>query len=650
MNTQIKYSKKYQFYSEKKKHIISLKSLIKDNLEKLEIKLTINDKENTIHFYNEKSLEEIHHEYAFLGFFTSIKPLIDYLGSIIKKNNITISKINRKYKIEFNDKSNNRNITIILERKIDINEKAVEDMKGEIKNLFETVHKMENQINNQNLKYNELQKKYVKLQEKYDELLFEKNNIQAPNNVISNSKISNISKIESINSNPSVLKDVKEFELIISNNYISNNISSNNNSINHNSNKNNNNGSISQQINEDNNTFVKSHSIYKSEFEESKINENKSIFNNKSNNESKNSEIQQSLRFFKENNCEIEFTKNPSFIQQKYIINKDQKDEVEYFVAFNNYNNNPIIAWLTKKENKTIYFLDYNTKDIDKNEKKIENAHNAKINMLQYYYNDNSVNNNEYIISLSRNDNETVKIWNLEYINGINLKLIRTIKKKISYFCFFSNKLYSSHNNYLVTYNKNDNHKIISFWKLDNDLNILEDEDSITIMETTHEVNYLDIFYYIKNNELYLINCNNKDVTIVQQPFTNCNNKKFFKKYSVYLSAFIIERNNNLELFEANMYGISIWDYNNESQPKKEFLIGPTFDLCLWNLRYIWASTNIGFKLIDIEEVEDGEIKSIMDENNKKIRNGSKIRKIITKQEHESIIGIDSERQLCLWT
>ena len=96
---------------------------------------------------------------------------------------------------QFNDKSNNRNITIILERKIDINEKAVEDMKGEIKNLFETVHKMENQINNQNLKYNELQKKYVKLQEKYDELLFEKNNIQAPNNVISNSKISNISKL-----------------------------------------------------------------------------------------------------------------------------------------------------------------------------------------------------------------------------------------------------------------------------------------------------------------------------------------------------------------------------------------------------------------------------------------------------------------------
>ncbi len=42
--------------------------------------------------------------------------------------------------------------------------------------------------------------------------------------------------------------------------------------------------------------------------------------------------------------------------------------------------------------------------------------------MLQYYYNDNIVNNNEYIISLSKKDNETVKIWNLEYINGINLK------------------------------------------------------------------------------------------------------------------------------------------------------------------------------------------------------------------------------------
>ena len=653
MNTQIKYSKKYKFNSEKKVFIISLKSLIKDNIEKLEIKLTIIDKENIIHFYYEKSLEEIHHQYAFLGYFTTIKQLIDYLGNIIKKNNITISKTSIIYKIEFNDKSNNRNITIVLERQTDINEKDVKEMKNEIKKLYKTVKNMENQINDQNSKYNELQNKYGILQEKYDELLLKKNNNQISNdkyNEISNNEISKNRNIESMSSNPSILKNVEEFESNISSNYIYGNINNSNKSINDNSSNNSNKNNNEFNKNENDDSLGRSYSIYKSEFEEGNINEGDSIFNNKNNN----SEIKQSIRIFKENNCEIEFTKNPSFIQQKYIINKKQKDEVEYFVAFNNFNNSPIIAWLTKKENKTIYILNYNTKNTDEKEKKIENAHNVKINMLQYYYNDNIVNNNEYIISLSKKDNETVKIWNLEYINGINLKLIKTIKKEISYFCFFSNKLYSSYNNYLVTYNKNDNHKIISYWKLDNDLNILENEDSIKIMEATHEVNYLDIFYYIKNNELYLINCNNKDVTIIKQPFTNCNNidnnKKYFKKYSYYLTAFIIERNDNLELFEANINGISIWNYNNESQPKKEFLIGPTFDLCLWNIRYIWASTNVGFKLIDIEEVEEGKITNIIDENDKKFRNGSKIRKIVTQQEHESIIGIDWQRKLCLWT
>ena len=114
------------------------------------------------------------------------------------------------------------------------------------------------------------------------------------------------------------------------------------------------------------------------------------------------------------------------------------------------------------------------------------------------------------------------------------------------------------------------------------------------------------------------------------------------------LNAFLIERDNNLELFEANSEGATIWDYNNNNSPKKEFKIGTTFDICLWDQQYFWASTSSGFQLIDINDEEETNY-CIDTNNNKKKRIGSKIRKIITAVEFESIVGIDSERQLCLW-
>ena len=635
MNDITTFSKKIQFNSNNNKFIISLKSIMKNNEKKLEIKLTIIAINNITHYYYEKTLKEIYNEYNFLTEFPTIESLCNYFSKVIMENSFNINNMhNIIYKIIINDKSKNRIIKILLERKINnINEKDIEEIKNGMKSMYRNIETLEEQLYKKNLEYIELEDKYNKLCQKYNEIEQRKNTNSNPIN--NNSENSNEHSIND-------LKILKRVSMNSSNNEFNDNI------------KDYNKDNLIKRGNSAINIPSTSHSysVYKS-ISINCNNDSKIASINQSNlNEISKSE---NIIIYKENNCEINFSKNPVFIEQKYIINdnpENEKDEIESFIAITNKNNNAIISWITKKDNKSIYIKRWrkSKEEITKESKK-ENAHDSKINSIKYYYNDNVEEKNDYIISLSINDNKTLKIWNIEIEDDINLILVNIIEKKIVCFCLFScNKF--SFDSYLMAYIKDNDKKIISCWKLDNDFNILEQEEGWPKEFTSSsEINYLDCFYYKKDNEVYLINCNNNDVNVIYQPFIdngNDNNKiRTFKDSIFHLSAFMIEGENNLELFEANCNGVIIWDYNNNDSPKNKFNYGPAFDICLWDKNFLWASTSIGFILIDINEGK--KIKTI-DENDTKKRNGSKIRKIVAGYEYESIVGINSERKLCLWT
>jgi hypothetical protein len=607
---------------------------MKNNEKKLKIKLTLIAINSITHYCFEKTLKEIYNEYNFLTEFPTIESLCDYFSKIMMKDSLRINNMhNLIYKIIFNDKSKNRIIKILLERKINnINEKDIEEIKNGMKSMYSNIETLEEQLSKKNLEYKELEDKYNKLCEKYNEM--EKRKDTNSNNY----PINNNS--ENSNSNEHSIKDLKILNRV--------SLNSSNNVFNENIKDYNIDNSIKRgnsAINIPSISYNKSYSInFNNDSEIASINGSNLNEISKSEN----------IIMYKENNCEINFSKNPIFIEQKYIINdnpENEKDEIESFIAVANKNNNAIISWITKKDNKSIYIKRWrkSKEEITKESKK-ENAHDSKINSIKYYYNDNAEDKNDYIISLSMNDNKTLKIWNIEIEDDINLILVNIIEKKICCFCLFSNNKFSF-DSYLMAYIKDNDKKIISCWKLDNDFNILEQEEGWPKEFTSpSEINYLDCFYYKKNNEVYLINCNNNDVNVIHQPFIdngNDNNKiRAFKDSMCHLSAFMIERENNLELFEANCNGVTIWDYNNNS-PKQRFNYGPAFDICLWNTEFLWASTNIGFILININE--EKKIK-IIDENVTKKRNGSNIRKIVAGYEYESIVGIDSERKLCLWT
>ena len=574
-NDNSNYIKKFQFNNnEGNYYVLSLKSLLKDNQEKLEIKLTYINKENIIHYYCEKTLSEIINEYKNLNSFSNIRELTEYLSALVKKKKKKIKKRSEfAFDIIYKDKNINFKFTLI--REIDMREKKLlKKIENELVKTYKMVDNLQSQINTCNSKINEVESKYRLFSEKIEQS--EKNSNLKSNSIIQKGENNNKSSI-----------------------------------------------------------IYESQSIYQSY--DSLGQSNYKIEN-----------LKHSV-IYKENNCEILFKKNPKLINKEIPIMEDSNsnEECEFFTAFNAGVQNAIIVWITKFENKSIFIENWSSKKINK----MKNAHKAKINILQYFHNDNiKTNNNNYIISLSHNDKETLKIWEVDLIN-INLKLFKVINEKIICFCLFSCELYCKDNNYLISYKKLNNNKNIYFCKLDNDCNILEeDKEWPLIINSSNEVNYLDFYYKRENNEIYLIICNNKDIKVIYQPFIDNNNKeiKIFKKSSSHLSAFITEKiGNSIKLIDSNMEGVFIWNYYNNEEPETIFPIGATFDICLWRDGELWASTLEGFKLIDIEE---NEVIHSIDEDNMRIRNGSKIRKINSPEENESLIAINSKRKLCLYT
>ena len=351
----------------------------------------------------------------------------------------------------------------------------------------------------------------------------------------------------------------------------------------------------------------------------------------------------------KENNNNIKFPVEPINDKNKIIFNKE-REKCELFTAFNLGNNHLIIVWTIKQKPNIINFQWNND---DRNE--IE-AHNNEINSLQYFHNENIKDNNDYIISLSKNDEDTFKIWNI--LNEKKLELFKIIQlndfgKIIDCFCIFNNKDYSGDNSFIFAYYENfmkskNNNEIICY-KLDNMLNKIKWEDNkyTKLINSLEKIHYLDTFYYKNKNKLYLINSNERNVEIFENPLLNDYKGFYFgNNEKLHLSAFIVERNDNIELFETNIKGINIWDINNFLEPKIKIELHNnfTYDICLWNNEFLLASTTSGFQFIKIEE---GQSKIIID--NCRNKGTSKVRKIFSPQEGYSIIGIDHEQNLSLW-
>ena len=364
----------------------------------------------------------------------------------------------------------------------------------------------------------------------------------------------------------------------------------------------------------------------------------------------------------KENNNNIYFTNEPIDFNNEKIIS-DEKDECENFTAFTNMNQGSLIVWTIKRKG-IIYIYDFKKKINTEQE-----AHNNNINSVQYFHDHNV--SFDYIISLSKLDDNIIKIWKIDYEDDNNLLLTTSFtkhffKREIEIFCIFNYKEYDTENSFLFIYGKsllikkNNEYDVNAFknkeiicYKLNKDLNNIiwgkDDNDhdiNYKAINNFYKINFLDTYYDMSDKRLYLINCNENNTEIIFNLFKNDNGILFkYPNWNYYHSAFIKEINNVLKLFQLSTNGIAIWDIKkNEVEAYKYFDDICLFDFIFWNSDYIITLSDKKIITLKIS----GEKIEIKDQKNKE-KGYSKIRKIISPENSEIIVAIDNH-QVKYWS
>ena len=709
------YCRQYQLKSLSNEYLIKFQSVEKKNETKLNITIIHYILKNEILYYSEKTLKEIHQENNFLSEFRSITSLIDYLSYRTKNDDIIIDKQTTLfYTLIVLNNTKNQEAKFLLVRKLG------ESLEKEIINLNKKIESLSNIIKGQRIQLKAIENDTNRIS--YDQKFKEIEKIEKSDN---NDKISssfNVKEnpiIDSNKNNPIFINNNNNIFNLNKNEDMINNINLEDNEknipFNENNNSNNNFNFMQNTSKSSENNIIFNSDINKDEAnnkdneiinekeiknynDEDNFNNNSSIIGinhnmndnqevinsiyssnqntmfkeNMANNDNEN---KHNHNIFKENNNEIAFQVIPKVKDNKIIISKE-KEICSIFTAFNIQNGQSIIAWVTENRSQEINIKNLNNLN---NEEKYccIKAHESRIISIKYFHNENISEKNDYIISLSENDEQTIKLWllvNMKYLEFTNIIIKKSERNKnIIEFCSFNNKYYSKNNSYFFIYeedisnNKNNNiykNKDILCYKLDNQFKKLQWENDnnenneknnyVKEISNYERINYLDTFYYEKTEMFYLIICNNKEVIVRENPLTSNRKIYFFKKNNdlYHSSAFIVERKNNLELFDSNKKGIFIWDINNNNNCKIYINLSYTFtyDLCLWNDDYLWASTQVGLQLLKINDNNKQQFEKVLEcLENTTYKTASKIRKIDDPKLGYCIIALDSNNSLCLW-
>lgn len=366
----------------------------------------------------------------------------------------------------------------------------------------------------------------------------------------------------------------------------------------------------------------------------------------------------------KENNNNISFNKNIFNLEKEKILS-DEKEECENFTAFNLKNGKSMIVWSLKTKGDIIlYSLEERQKNIYKD------AHTNNINSIQYFHDHNA--HKEYIISLSKSDDDVLKFWEIndEKISLEHKKSFNKIflERNVEIFCTFNYSEFNNSESYIFLwgesiyeqniYDINIEKKIgIAIFQINEDLNQIawdennknkdknEEKQYFKIINNINKIKNLDTFYDFTTKELYLINCNESLIEVIKNPLSKYSASVFkYKDWNFHCNAFIKKINDELKLIEANINGIIIWDI----KTKKPELIYSLenfcpFDIISLNRHNIFVSGNDAFLILKINE---GNIELKLKIN--KVKGYTKVRKITTPEANECVVAIDNH-QIKYW-
>ena len=597
-------------------YVITIKALTNENPEKLEITLIHKFPIEDITFFLQKSKADLAKENIFFSQFNSINEIFEYLIKIIKSENIKIIKSVKpeitNYFIYFFDQEKKLDFQISIPKIQKVNNEMLFALQEKIKSQGKEIKQLQKQINR-----------------------ISKINIQSEKNDNDNNNNEMNRLIEKSKKQEEEIKDLKERieklsgfnqSIVINNKNPNNNLNNmpgGNNGINNINPMNNLNNMLGECKGSEN-------EIHQSGLQD--VNER---------------------NILKENNNNISFDKIPTNFANEKIVSKEN-EECENFTAFTNKNNGSIIVWTIKGKGILNLF------DFKKDRTKDYQAHDFNIDCIQYFHDHNEL--IDYIISLSKLDEETLKIWQFDDENELKLTKIfkkQFFQKEVELFCIFNYNYYDDSNSYLFIYgkqllnkkNKNNNpskNKEIICYKLDKNLNDViweRNEDGIIKykrINNFYKINNLDTYYdYNKNKDLFLINCNENNTEVISKLFDYYRGSIFrYKDWNHYQNAFIKEVDFILKLFQISINGLAIWDIEKKEEEAAIYFDNfCPFDLISWNDNYLLAS---GVKEIIILEITGKQIEKKF--SKEKAEGYSKIRKIITPQSFEIVVAIDNHK------
>lgn len=361
----------------------------------------------------------------------------------------------------------------------------------------------------------------------------------------------------------------------------------------------------------------------------------------------------------KEEDLKIDNSFNTKIIKNEKIIS-DEKYICNCFTVFINNKGMNIIFWSIKGK-KILYLYNCN-----KDYKYSQHTHSQELNIIKYLQ--DNTEKKDFIITSSPMDEEILKIWELEEEKEVKLILKRKFQNnffntKIDLFCNFKCDKYNK-NTFFIVYGKSLNNKklnpddvnaninrYISCYQLDKNFNTInweffdfKQKKYWKIINNYFQINYLDIYYDSKNNELYIINCNDNNVELITQPDGFYRGMNFkYHIWSSYTCAFIKESKGKLKLFSSCDYGIVIWDVSNNIKQEKfkecNDIKPPLYIIPLNNDSFFISGKN---KFL------------IMDENMKikftknKSEGDSRIKKFNSSEKSDFILIIDNNQLKCL--
>jgi WD40 repeat protein len=301
-------------------------------------------------------------------------------------------------------------------------------------------------------------------------------------------------------------------------------------------------------------------------------------------------EILTLLEFHKENSFIFnlglkKFYTNPSDLKFKMeVTDKCQKSYTinSVFCAFTTFEGYAYVAWAS--QNFSVEVFDLRANVIAKS----LTGHTQHVYIVRHFF--NTKNKIDYLVSTSYE--RSCRVWNAN-----NFSLVLNIPScHTGYYLYSALLVFDQLDNksYVVTCAPNEFSKV---WELTTGKCLRE------IATNTDYTYFLEVWYDVTNNNIYIINANSLDLKIYE--FYTGNLFKTFKSDSQtwHMSALVHEIENIPHLFETDGNGyLRIWNINTGKifksiQSKGHNLRG----LCLWNDNYIIAaSSDKSFKIFDL--------------------------------------------------